>query len=149
MSKSKIWIMTILALLLISGGGWTAYQAVAQKNSLNHAYAFAYKTKDRMSGFEISEDKGEVTGDLNEKYIEAVRWDPQIYKKQFVVSGSSKENGYEFKVTQGKETIVYEVHFSGKDLLVKKEGEKKSMIYKAINQKKLDKYHKEIQKRYD
>ncbi|MDX2365874.1 hypothetical protein NJD73_15390 [Bacillus altitudinis] len=148
MSKSKIWIMTILAVLLIGGGGWTAYQAVAQKNSLNHAYAFAYKTKDRMSWFEISENKGKVTGHLNEKYIEEIWWDPKIYKKQYVVSGSSKENGYEFRVKQGKETIIYEVQMSGKDLSVKKQGDKKSRIYKAINRKKLDSYHKKIQDRH-
>ncbi|QLI76303.1 hypothetical protein [Bacillus pumilus] len=149
MSKLKMWVVSILTVLVIGGGGWTAYQAIAQKNSLNHSYAFAYKTKDSMSWFNVSESKGKVTGHLNEKYVEEVRWDPHIYKKQFVVSGSSKENGYEFKVTQGKETIVYEVHFSGKDLSVKKQGEKKSTIYKAINQKKLEKYHKDIQKRYD
>ena len=149
MSKLKMWIVSILTVLVIGGGGWTAYQAIAQKNSLNHSYAFAYKTKDRMSWFKVSESKGKVTGHLNKKYVEEVRWDPHIYKKQFVVAGSSKENGYEFKVTQGKETIVYEVHFSGKDLSVKKQGEKKSTIYQAINQKKLDKYQKDIQKRYD
>ncbi|WP_322536124.1 hypothetical protein [Bacillus altitudinis] len=148
MSKSKIWIMTILAVLLIGGGGWTAYQAVAQKNSLNHAYAFAYKTKDRMSWFEISENKGKVTGHLNEKYIEEIWWDSKIYKKQYVVSGSSKENGYEFRVKQGKETIIYEVQMSGKDLSVKKQGDKKSRIYKATNRKKLDSYHKQIQVRH-
>lgn len=31
MSKSKIWIMTILAVLLIGGGGWIAYQAIAKR----------------------------------------------------------------------------------------------------------------------
>ncbi|USD82792.1 hypothetical protein M5E02_18925 [Bacillus safensis] len=149
MSKLKMWVVSILAVLILGGGGWTAYQAIAQKNSLNHSYAFAYKTKDRLSWFEVSENKGKVTGHLNEKYIEEERWHPNIYKKQFVVSGSSKENGYEFKIKQGKETIVYEVHFSGKDLSVKKQGEKKSTIYKAINEKKLDKYHKDIQNRYD
>nr|WP_255835643.1 hypothetical protein [Bacillus sp. FS02] len=35
MSKSKIWIMTILTVLLIGGGGWIAYQAIAQKSGLN------------------------------------------------------------------------------------------------------------------
>ncbi|MFP3810308.1 hypothetical protein [Bacillus sp. SIMBA_005] len=149
MSKLKMWVVSILAVLILGGGGWTAYQAIAQKNSLNHSYAFAYKTKDSMSWFKVSESKGKVTGHLNEKYIEEERWYPHIYKKQFVVSGSSKENGYEFRVTQGKETIVYDVHFSGKNLSVKKQGEKKSTIYKAINQKKLEKYHKDIQKQYD
>ncbi|WP_366204250.1 hypothetical protein [Bacillus safensis] len=149
MSKLKIWVVSILAVLILGGGGWKAYQAIAQKNSLNHSYAFAYKTKDRLNWFEISENKGKVTGHLNEKYIEEVRWHPNTYKKQFVVSGSSKENGYEFKITQGKDTSVYEVYFSGKDLSVKKQGEKNSTIYKAINQKKLEKYHKDIQKRYD
>ncbi|GJI57095.1 hypothetical protein BATMR_01230 [Bacillus altitudinis] len=96
MSKLKMWVVSILAVLILGGGGWTAYQAIAKKNSLNHAYAFAYKTKDRMSWFEISENKGKVTGHLNEKYIEEIWWDPKIYKKQYVVSGSSKENGYEF-----------------------------------------------------
>lgn len=148
MSKLKMWVVSILALLILGGGGWTAYQAIAQKNSLNHSYAFAYKTKDRLSWFEVSEDKGKVTGHLNEKYVEEVWWDPQIYKKQYVVSGSSKENGYELQVKQGKETIIYDVKISGKDLSVKKQGDKKSMIYKAINRKKLDSYHKKIQERY-
>ncbi|WWL80443.1 hypothetical protein V6B65_04950 [Bacillus altitudinis] len=148
MSKLKMWVVSILAVLILGGGGWTAYQAIAQKNSLNHAYAFAYKTKDKMSWFEISENKGKVTGHLNEKYIEEIWWDPKIYNKQYVVSGSSKENGYEFRVKQGKETIIYEVRMSGKDLSVKKQGDKKSRIYKAINQKKLDSYHKKLQVRH-
>ncbi len=73
MSKLKMWIVSILTVLVIGGGGWTAYQAIAQKNSLNHSYAFAYKTKDRMSWFKVSESKGKVTGHLNEKYVEEVR----------------------------------------------------------------------------
>ncbi|MBG9911280.1 hypothetical protein ABD83_07395 [Bacillus xiamenensis] len=149
MSKLKMWVVSILAVLILGGGGWTAYQAIAQKNSLNHAYAYAYKTKDRMNWFELSENKGKVTGHLNEKYVEEVWWDPKIYRKQYVVSGSSKENGYELRVKQGKETIIYEVQISGEDLSVKKQGDKKSIIYKAINQKKLDSYHKKIQDRYE
>lgn len=49
---------------------------------------------------------------------------------------------------KGKETIIYEVHFSGKNLSVKKQGEKQSTIYKAINQKKLGTYQKKIQNRH-
>ncbi|MFP5201075.1 MULTISPECIES: hypothetical protein [Bacillus] len=148
MSKLKMWVVSILAVLILGGGGWTAYQAIAQKNSLNHSYAFAYKTKDRLSWLEVSENKGKVTGHLNEKYVEEVWWDPKIYKKQYAVSGDSKGNGYELRVKQGKETIIYDVKISGKDLSVKKQGDKKSMIYKAINRKKLDSYHKKIQDRY-
>ncbi|MGG1861625.1 hypothetical protein ABEP22_13970 [Bacillus safensis] len=148
MSKLKIWVVSILAVLILGGGGWTAYQAIAQKNSLNHSYAFAYKTKDRLNWFEISENKGKVTGHLNESYIEEIWWDPQLYKKQYVITGHSKENGYEFQMKKGKETIIYEVHFSGKNLSVKKQGEKQSTIYKAINQKKLDTYQKKIQNRH-
>ncbi|MCM3027070.1 hypothetical protein M3584_09230 [Bacillus safensis] len=148
MSKLKMWVVSILAVLILGGGGWTAYQAIAQKNSLNHSYAFAYKTKDRLSWLEVSENKGKVTGHLNEKYVEEVWWDPKIYKKQYAVSGDSKGNGYELRVKQDKETIIYDVKFSGKDLSVKKQGDKKSMIYKAINRKKLDSYHKKIKDRY-
>ncbi|MEB2271106.1 hypothetical protein LAV33_12520 [Bacillus safensis] len=148
MSKLKMWVVSILAVLILGGGGWTAYQAIAQKNSLNHSYAFAYKTKDRLSWLEVSENKGKVTGHLNEKYVEEVWWDPKIYKKQYAVSGDSKGNGYELRVKQDKETIIYDVKISGKDLSVKKQGDKKSMIYKAINRKKLDSYHKKIKDRY-
>lgn len=31
MSKLKLWIVSILTVLVIGGGGWTAYQAIAQK----------------------------------------------------------------------------------------------------------------------
>ncbi|MFB8736322.1 hypothetical protein ACEQPO_29735 [Bacillus sp. SL00103] len=62
----------------------------SHKNSLNHSYAFAYKTKDRMSWFKVSESKGKITGHLNEK-VEEVRWDPHIYKKQFVVAGIKRK----------------------------------------------------------
>ncbi len=41
MSKSKIWLMAILAVLMIGGGGFIAYQAIAKKSGLNHPYAFA------------------------------------------------------------------------------------------------------------
>nr|WP_231730891.1 hypothetical protein [Bacillus sp. AM 13(2015)] len=146
MCKLKIWVVSILAILILGGVGWTAYQAIAQKNSLNHSYAFAYKTKDRLNWFEISENKGKVTGHLNESYIEEIWWDPQLYKKQYVITGHSKENGYEFQMKKGKETIIYEVHFSGKNLSVKKQGEKQSTIYKAINQKKLDTYQQKDSK---
>lgn len=97
MSKLKMWVVSILAVLILGGGGWTAYQAIAQKNSLNHAYAFAYKTKDRMSWFEISENKGKVTGHLNEKYIEEVRWDPQIYKNNLSYLAVQKKMGMNSK----------------------------------------------------
>lgn len=97
MSKLKIWVVSILAVLILGGGGWTAYQAIAQKNSLNHSYAFAYKTKDRLNWFEISENKGKVTGHLNESYIEEIWWDPQLYKKQYVIPAIQKKMGMNFK----------------------------------------------------
>ncbi len=31
MSKLKMWVVSILAVLILGGGGWTAYQAIAQK----------------------------------------------------------------------------------------------------------------------
>ncbi|MGE6630612.1 hypothetical protein [Bacillus sp. NPDC077027] len=149
MNKLKVWIVAIIVVLLVGAGGWTAYQATAQKNSLNHSHAFAYKTKDHLSWFKVTETKGKVTGHLNEKFVKESFLEPELFEDQYDLSGKVIESGYEFQVKQGKENVTYEVRFSGKDLSVKKQGEKKSKIYKAIDQKKLTTYQKAIQDRYD
>ncbi|MED4630171.1 hypothetical protein P9384_13650 [Bacillus pumilus] len=152
MSKSKIWIMAVLTVLVIGAVGWIAYQATAKKSALNHSYAFAYKTKDRVNWFKVTERKGKVTGHLNETILEEnpeMHYDPNLFKNKYQLTGKVIENGYEFQVKQGKDTAIYEVHIAGKDLSVKKQGENKSTTYKAVDQKKLKAYQKVIQDRYD
>ncbi|WGI63507.1 CheR family methyltransferase [Escherichia coli] len=70
MSKLKMWVVSILAVLILGGGGWTAYQAIAKKSGLIHPYAFAYKTHDRVNWFKVTERNGKVTGHLNETILE-------------------------------------------------------------------------------
>ncbi|MDM5165067.1 hypothetical protein INQ56_18765 [Bacillus altitudinis] len=152
MSKSKIWIMSIVAVLLIGGGGWIAYQAIAKKSGLNHPYAFAYKTHDRVNWFKVTERNGKVTGHLNETILEENpkrHYDPNLFINKYQLTGKSIENGYEFYVKQGKETVTYEVHLAEKDLSVKKQGEKHSITYKAVDQKNLRAVQQDIHTRYE
>ncbi|MEM5029986.1 hypothetical protein WKH33_13380 [Priestia sp. WB3] len=152
MSKSKIWLMAILAVLMIGGGGFIAYQAIAKKSGLNHPYAFAYKTNDRVNWFKVTERNGKVTGHLNETILEEnpkSHYDPNIFINKYQLTGKSIENGYEFHVKQGKEMVTYEVHLAEKDLSVKKQGEKQSITYKAVDQKKLRAVQQDIHDRYE
>ncbi|MBD3861477.1 hypothetical protein IEE86_17265 [Bacillus sp. 28A-2] len=152
MSKSNIWIAALLAVLVIGAVGWTAYQAITKKSSLNHSYAFAYKTKDRVSWFKLTEKKGKVTGHLNETILEENpkrHFDPNLLINKYKLTGKAIENGYEFQVKQGKDTVTYEVHLAEKDLSVKKQGEKQSITYNAIDQQKLRAVQQDIHVRYE
>ncbi|MEH7203074.1 hypothetical protein [Bacillus safensis] len=151
MNRLKIWIVAILAVLIMGAVSWIAYQANAKKSVLNQSYAFAYKTKNHVNWFKVTEKKGKVTGHLNETILEENpkrHFDPNLFINKYKLTGKTIENGYKFQAKQGKETVTYEVHPAEKDLSVKKQGEKQSTIYKAINQKKLDTYQKKIQNRH-
>ncbi|MEH7227105.1 hypothetical protein V7069_01430 [Bacillus safensis] len=152
MGKSKIWIVAVMTVLVIGAVSWAAYQAIGKKSALNQSYAFAHKTKEGVNWFKVTERKGKVTGHLNETILEEspeMHYDPNLFKHKYQLIGKAVENGYEFQVKQGKDVVMYEVHFSGKDLSVIKQGENKSITYKAVDQKKLNAYQKVIQDRYD
>lgn len=152
MNRSKIWIVAILAVLIMGAVSWIAYQANAKKSVLNQSYAFAYKTKDHVNWFKVTEKKGKVTGHLNETILEENpkrHFDPNLFINKYKLTGKTIENGYEFQVKQGKETVTYEVHPVEKDLSVKKQGEKQSITYKAVDQTKLRAVQKDIHDRYD
>ncbi|WP_342499852.1 hypothetical protein MHI08_18215 [Bacillus sp. FSL M7-0791] len=119
---------------------------------MNQSYAFAHKTKEGVNWFKVTERKGKVTGHLNETILEEspeMHFDPNLFKHKYQLTGKLIENGYEFEVKQGKDSMMYEIHVAGKDLSVKKQGENKSITYKAVDQKKLNAYQKAIQDRYD
>lgn len=152
MNRSKIWIVAILAVLIIGAVSWIAYQANAKKSVLNQSYAFVYKTKDHVNWFKVTEKKGKVTGHLNETILEENpkrHFDPNLFINKYKLTGKTIENGYEFQVKQGKETVTYKVHPAKKHLSVKKQGEKKSITYKAVDQNKLRAVQKDIHDRYD
>ncbi|USD82793.1 hypothetical protein M5E02_18930 [Bacillus safensis] len=152
MSKTKIWIVAVLTVLIIGAVSWSVYQTIGKKSVLNQSYAFAHKTKEGVNWFKITERKGKVTGHLNETILEEspeMHFDPNLFKHKYQLTGKTIENGYEFEVKQGKDPVMYEVHVAGKDLSVKKQGENKSITYKAVDQKKLNAYQKAIQDRYD
>ncbi|GLF89465.1 hypothetical protein Saga11_07240 [Bacillus safensis] len=152
MKRSKIWIVTILAVLAICAVSWIAYQVNAKKSVLNQSYAFVYKTKDHVNWFKVTEKKGKVTGHLNETILEEnpkKHFDPNLFINKYKLTGKTIENGYEFQVKQGKEMVTYEVHPAEKDLSVKKQGEKQSITYKAVDQNKLRAVQKDIHDRYD
>lgn len=152
MSKTKIWIVAVLTVLIIGAVSWSVYQAIGKKSVLNQSYAFVHKTKEGVNWFKITERKGKVTGHLNETILEEspeMHFDPNLFKHKYQLTGKTIENGYEFEVKQGKDPVMYEVHVAGKDLSVKKQGENKSITYKAVDQKKLNAYQKAIQDRYD
>ncbi|MCW4645645.1 hypothetical protein ABEX69_04455 [Bacillus safensis] len=152
MSKSKIWFVAVLAVLVLGAVSWSAYQAIGKKSALNQSYAFAQKTKEGVNWFKVTERKGKVTGHLNETILEEspeMHFDPNLFKHKYQLTGKAIENGYEFEVKRGKDSVMYEVHVAGKDLYVKKQGENKSITYKAVDQKKLNAYQKAIQDRYD
>lgn len=152
MNRSKIWIVAILAVIVIVAVSWIAYQANAKKSVLNNSYAFVYKTKDQVNWFKVTERKGKVTGYLNETILEENpkrHFDPNLFINKYKLTGKTVENGYEFQVKQGKETITYKVHLDEKDLSVKKQGEKQSITYKAVDQTKLRAVQKDIHDRYD
>lgn len=152
MNRSKIWIVAILAVLVIVAVSWISYQANAKKSVLNNYYAFVYKTKDQVNWFKVTERKGKVTGYLNETILEENpkrHFDPNLFINKYKLTGKTVENGYEFQVKQEKETITYKVHLDEKDLSVKKQGEKQSITYKAVDQTKLRAVQKDIHDRYD
>ncbi|MGI1828241.1 hypothetical protein ACRPLG_00075 [Bacillus safensis] len=152
MNRSKIWIVAISAVIVIVAVSWLAYQANAKKSVLNNSYAFVYKTKDQVNWFKVTERKGKVTGYLNETILEENpkrHFDPNLFINKYKLTGKTVENGYEFQVKQGKETITYKVHLDEKDLSVKKQGEKQSITYKAVDQTKLRAVQKDIHDRYD
>ncbi|MED1458750.1 hypothetical protein [Bacillus safensis] len=152
MNRSKFWIVAILAVIVIVAVSWIAYQANAKKSVLNNYYAFVYKTKDQVNWFKVTERKGKVTGYLNETILEENpkrHFDPNLFINKYKLTGKTVENGYEFQVKQGKETITYKVHLDEKDLSVKKQGEKQSITYKAVDQTKLRAVQKDIHDRYD
>ncbi|MGG1861624.1 hypothetical protein ABEP22_13965 [Bacillus safensis] len=152
MNRSKIWIVAILAVLIMGAVSWIAYQANAKKSVLNQSYAFAYKTKNHVNWFKVTEKKGKVTGHLNETILEESpkrHFDPNLFINKYKLTGKTIENGYEFQVKQGKETVTYEVHPAEKDLSVRKQGEKQSITYKAVDQTKLRAVQKDIHDRYE
>ncbi|MCY7568763.1 hypothetical protein [Bacillus safensis] len=152
MNRSKIWIVAISAVIVIVAVSWIAYQANAKKSVLNNYYAFVYKTKDQVNWFKVTERKGKVTGYLNETILEENpkrHFDPNLFINKYKLTGKTVENGYEFQVKQGKETVTYKVHPAEKHLSVKKQGEKKSITYKAVDQNKLRAVQKDIHDRYD
>ncbi|KAB3542555.1 hypothetical protein NSS76_18795 [Bacillus sp. FSL R5-0654] len=152
MNRSKIWIVAISAVIVIVAVSWIAYQANAKKSVLNNYYAFVYKTKDQVNWFKVTERKGKVTGYLNETILEENpkrHFDPNLFINKYKLTGKTVENGYEFQVKQEKETITYKVHLDEKDLSVKKQGEKQSITYKAVDQTKLRAVQKDIHDRYD
>ncbi|MFE5470329.1 hypothetical protein [Bacillus safensis] len=152
MNRSKIWIVAILAVLIMGAVSWIAYQANAKKSVLNQSYAFAYKTKNHVNWFKVTERKGKVTGHLNETILEENpkrHFDPNLFINKYKLTGKTIENGYEFQVKQGKETVTYKVHPAEKHLSVKKQGEKQSITYKAVDQNKLRAVQKDIHDRYD
>lgn len=68
---------------------------------------------------------------------------------KYKLTGKTIDNGYEFQVKQGKKTVIYEVHLAEKDLSVRKQGEKQSITYKAVDQTKLRAVQKDIHDRYE
>lgn len=79
---------------------------------MNQSYAFAQKTKEGVNWFKVTERKGKVTGHLNETILEEspeMHFDPNLFKHKY--------------------------QLTGKDLSVKKQGENKSITYKAVDQK--------------
>nr|WP_269773734.1 hypothetical protein [Bacillus safensis] len=122
MNRLKIWIVAILAVLIMGAVSWIAYQANAKKSVLNQSYAFAYKTKNHVNWFKVTEKKGKVTGHLNETILEENpkrQFDPNLFINKYKLTGKTIENGYKFQVKQGEETVTYEVHPAEKDLSVK------------------------------
>lgn len=112
MSKSKIWFVAVLTVLVLGAVSWSAYQAIGKKSALNQSYAFAQKTKEGVNWFKVTERKGKVTGHLNETILEEspeMHFDPNLFKHKY--------------------------QLTGKDLSVKKQGENKSITYKAVDQK--------------
>jgi len=105
-----------------------------------------------VNWFKVTEKKGKVTGHLNETILEENpkrHFDPNLFINKYKLTGKTIENGYEFQVKQGKKTVTYEVHLAEKDLSVRKQGEKQSITYKAVDQTKLRAVQKDIHDRYE
>ncbi|CAL8901115.1 hypothetical protein ACQKEX_11995 [Bacillus pumilus] len=149
MKLRNIGILFMIVTLLIGVGSFGGNKASAKKESLNQSYAYAYKTKDNVSWLKVTEKKGKVTGYLNGKGVKVDPIEPFMVKTKYKLTGKTTKKGYKLKVQQKKKTIVYDIYFSGKDLMVKKQGAKKSKRYQAVDEKKLKEYNKAIDKRYD
>ncbi|MFJ8248064.1 hypothetical protein [Peribacillus asahii] len=147
MKKLKYWgVAVVIGLLIGVAFWWATSEGKDRKDPLNQSDAFVYSDNGILSLFELTSQKGKVEGTLHQqKIIEEAGKVPFIEEKKSPLTGEITEKGYEFKVNNGGNIMTFNAWFSKGNLVVQKQGEKDTEVYKAVDQEELDKYVKALQ----
>jgi hypothetical protein len=148
MKKIKYWGVVVVFSLLICVAFWWVISAMNdQKDPLNKSDAFVYSDEGILYWYEVTSRKGKVEGELHQqKIIEEIGKVPFMEENKYPITGVITEKGYEFKVKNSKKMMQFDASFSGKNLLVQKQRESDSKVFKPVDQEKLDEYVNMIQK---
>ncbi|WP_144741270.1 hypothetical protein [Bacillus altitudinis] len=90
MSKWKMWMMSIVGVVVIGGGGWIGYEGMGEKSGLNDGYAFGYKSDDGVKWLKVRERKGKVRGEVKERILEENGerdYDGNVFMKKYELRG--------------------------------------------------------------
>jgi hypothetical protein len=133
--------------LLIGVVWWGLSILEDRKDPLNKADSFVYSDSGSLYWFEVSSRKGKVEGIYHQQeVIEEVGKEPYLEEQKSPITGKTTENGYEFKINSDGDILKYHAWFSGANLFVQKQGEIDNISYEAVDQEKLDKNIKALQK---
>jgi hypothetical protein len=133
---------------LLIGVVWWGLSILEDRNDpLNKADSFVYSDSGSLYWFKVSSRKGKVEGIYHQQeVIEEVGKEPYLEEQKSPITGKTTENGYEFKINSDGDILKYHAWFSGANLFVQKQGEIDNISYEAVDQEKLDKNIKALQK---
>ncbi|WP_071461518.1 hypothetical protein [Bacillus massilinigeriensis] len=128
----------VMIMLLISASIWWSNSKSGDPNDpLNMPYAFVYKGGNGdFYWFDITKRSGKVKGKFHQ--LNVVEEKSSIKETAYPVTGKKTGKGYEIKISFKGKKQRSDVHFSGKNLLVKEKQGKFERLYRAVDKKEFD-----------
>ncbi|RDU37329.1 hypothetical protein DRW41_05635 [Neobacillus piezotolerans] len=141
---------TAAIILLIGIAAWWAVSAAGdRKDPLNKADAYAYRENGILYWLNLNSRGGKVKGKQHRmNIIEKIGDPPFLEEKHYSLRGEKTGKGYELTVTGDGKKITYAAWFNGPNLMVQEQG-RAADIYKAVGQKIIDDYVKDIQQEFE
>ena len=148
MGIRKRWkLIALVGLLIGIACWWVIYEVKNQSDPLNKSDAFVYSEDGILYWFELTSRNGKVKGTFYQHVLiedEDVRDLPHIEEKQSPLTGEFTDTGYEWQTNEGGKIVTYVATLSEENLLIHKQGEEDSKLYRAVNKEKLAEYEMTI-----